>query len=126
MWAGRTGSDLADKILADDREGLAIIMETAAQEAGVEDIRFATQVNLYTRRLLDRMGLAEMERAIASANQGALNGGIDMAEALEIAGARLFDEVRNYVERQFSLHSWHSSEQLRANFREPCLFLPWG
>ena len=77
--SGRTGSDLADKLLVGDREGLAIAMETAAREAGLEQIQFATQITFFTRRLLDHMGLAEMERAIESANQGgSLNGGVDL------------------------------------------------
>ena len=117
--SGRTGSDLADKLLVGDREGLAIAMETAAREVGLEQIQFATQINFFTRRLLDLMGLAEMERAIESANQGGSpNGGADLVEALERARTHLFAEAKNYVERQFLLHSRYSSEQLRTNFLE--------
>ena len=110
------GNDLADMMLADDREGLAAAMEAAARDVGVGDIRFSTQVNFLTRRVLDRMGLADMERLIAQANRGEIFGGSAMADALEGARSRLFGQARNYVERQFELYGQFSSEQLRTDF----------
>ena len=110
------GNDLADMMLADDREGLAAAMETAARDVGVSDIRFSTQVNFLTRRVLDRMGLADMERLIAQANRGEILGGSAMVDTLEGARSRLFGQARNYVERQFELYGQFSSEQLRTDF----------
>ncbi|MBM08443.1 MAG: VWA containing CoxE family protein [Magnetovibrio sp.] len=111
-----TGSDLADKVLAHDRTGLIVLMEVAARQAGIEDIQFVTQVSLFTRRLLDLMGLAEMEGVISSANRELLAGGKALAATLEIERIRLYATARDYVERQFFLHSRYSSEQLRNKF----------
>ena len=60
-----TGNDLADMLLNNDREGLAAAMEDASRKAGIRNIRFRTQVNFMARRMVDQMGLAELERLIA-------------------------------------------------------------
>ena len=54
---GGGGGSLSQMLLDDDRAALAAAMEKAAREAGIENIRFFTQKNLYARRILDRMGL---------------------------------------------------------------------
>ena len=74
------------------------------------------QVNFLTRRVLDRMGLADMERLIAQANRAETFGGSAMADALEGARRRLFGQARNSVERQVELYGQLSSEQLRTDF----------
>ena len=44
-------------LLDGDQAALAAAMEQAAAEAGLSNIALFTQVNLYTRRILERMGL---------------------------------------------------------------------
>jgi len=58
------GSSLSQMLTDDDRVGLSTAMEEAARESGVQNIRFFTQRNLYARRILDRMGLRQVERDI--------------------------------------------------------------
>ena len=57
-----------------------ITLEKAAREAGVENIRFFTQKNLYARRILDRMGLRGLERDLEAMRQ---TGEFDRAQVLE-------------------------------------------
>ena len=57
------------QMLADgDREALAQRMEQAARESGAMNIRYVTQRGLMVRRILDRMGLRELEAAIRTLN----------------------------------------------------------
>ena len=67
---GSGGSSLSQMLLDDDRTALATAMEEAARESGIQNIRFFTQKNLYARRILDRMGLRQVEREHRRAAQG--------------------------------------------------------
>lgn len=120
--ASETGNGLADMMLSGDREALAAAMEAAARDIGAGNIRFATQVSFMARRMLDRMGLREMERLIAAANRGELGGevggGAGLAPALESARRDLLAEARRFVERQFELYGRNASEELREQFLE--------
>src|ERR1700679_546228 len=66
---GSGGQQLGQLLESDDRAALAAEMEKAAREAGVENIRFFTQKNLYARRILDRMGLRGLERDLEAMRQ---------------------------------------------------------
>jgi hypothetical protein len=66
---GSGGQSLGQLLESDDRAALAAEMEKAAREAGVENIRFFTQKNLYARRILDRMGLRALERDMEAMRQ---------------------------------------------------------
>ena len=59
-----SGNALSPLLTEDNRAGLAAAMEAAARESGVENIRFFTQKNLYTRRILMAMGLRAVEDEI--------------------------------------------------------------
>lgn len=90
------GGQLARMILANDQAGLAAETEAAAAEAGLVNIRIFTQVNLYTRRILDRMGLAALEREIAAAEAA-------RAERLRAGRDRLREQVRGFVQQNLLL-----------------------
>ena len=113
-----TGNDLADMLLNDDREGLAAAMEDAGRAAGVGNIRFRTQVNFMARRMVDQMGLAELERLIAQVARGDIPGGDALATELEVQRSRLIEEGRAFVERQYELYGRFTGQQLREEFLE--------
>ena len=113
-----TGNDLADMLLNDDREGLAAAMEDAGRAAGVGNIRFRTQVNFMARRMVDQMGLAELERLIAQVARGDIPGGDALAAELEVQRSRLIEEGRAFVERQYELYGRFTGQQLREEFLE--------
>lgn len=104
-------SPLAQMLLAGDAAGLAQAMEQAAQRAGVAEIRLSTQRSRMTRRLLDAMGLAEIEQIIAAAKRRA--DGAALAERLETARKALAAEAQAYVERQHALYAAGSARALR-------------
>ena len=113
-----TGNDLADMLLNDDREGLAAAMEDAGRVAGVGNIRFRTQINFMARRMVDQMGLAELERLIAQVARGDIPGGDALAAELEVQRSRLIEEGRAFVERQYELYGRFAGQQLREEFLE--------
>jgi len=108
---------LAEMLLDGSEVEMAQAMEQAANEAGVANIRFSTQRGLFTRRILDRMGLRDLERLIASLNrQEGEAGSTEMAGRLEEGRGYLFEEVRQYIDRQFDLYARNAGEELREEF----------
>lgn len=109
--AAAEGSPLAQMLLAGDAAGIAVAMEEAAQRAGVAEIRLSTQRSRMTRRLLDEMGLAEIEQIIAQARRQAE--GRALAERLDARRKALVAEAQSFVERQHSLYAAGSARSLR-------------
>ncbi|CAN7542941.1 VWA domain-containing protein [Phenylobacterium sp. LjRoot164] len=108
---GSEESQLARMLLEGDASGLAQAMEEAAQRAQVSQIRLTTQRSRLTRRLLEEMGLAEIESIIANARK--LEGGGEAADRLEAGKRRLAQEAQRYVERQHELYASGSGKMLR-------------
>jgi len=108
---------LAELLLGGSETEMAQAMEQAANDAGVANIRFSTQRGLFTRRILDRMGLRDLERLIASLNrQEDDQVAVEMAERLEEGRSFMFEEVRQYIDRQFDLYARNAGEELREEF----------
>lgn len=105
------GSQLAQMLLSGDAAARAQAMEEAAQRAGVAEIRLSTQRSRMTRRLLEEMGIAEIEQIIAAAKRQAE--GRALAERLDGARKALVAEAQAYVERQHSLYAAGSARSLR-------------
>ena len=110
---GSSGQALGSLLENDDRASLAAAMEQAAREAGVENIRFFTQKNLYTRRILDRMGLRQVERDMEAMRQTGTPEGLGKAQFLDGKVDQLRDSVRDFVERQLVLFSKGETEKFR-------------
>jgi len=108
---GLAQSPLAQMLLKGDAAGLAQAMEEAARRAGVAEIRLSTQRSRLTRRLLDEMGLSEIEQIIASARRRADGQGV--ADRLDAAKKGLAALAQAYVERQHELYASGSGKQLR-------------
>lgn len=85
--------------LLDDPSTLAQQVEAAAQAVGLSDIVLFTQTGLYTRRILEQMGLDGLDASIAALRTA------DGAEAARLDAARsaLFGQVRLHVEQQLAL-----------------------
>ena len=113
-----TGNKLADMLLQNDREKLALSMEQAGREIGITNIRFPTQINFFARRLVDRMGLAELEQFISRINRKNMNADTKTSEALERERMRLIEEGRVFAQRQFEVFGRFAGKQLREEFLE--------
>jgi uncharacterized protein with von Willebrand factor type A (vWA) domain len=110
---GSGGQSLGKLLEGDDRAALAAEMETAAREAGVENIRFFTQKNLYARRILDRMGLRGLERDMEAMRQTGTPENLGRAQVLEGKVDQLRDAVRDFVERSLLLYARGETEKFR-------------
>ena len=107
------GGSFGEMLLNDDRVALATAVEQAAREAGLENIRFFTQRNLYARRVLDRMGLRGVERDIANLRRATTAAANAQADLLEERIERLRDQVRDLVERNLLLFARGETEKFR-------------
>jgi uncharacterized protein with von Willebrand factor type A (vWA) domain len=107
------GSELAQIILAGDSTALTQAMERAAQAAQVSEIRLSTQKSRLTRRLLDEMGVAEIEKIISQARRLEGEGGNALADRLEAGRKVVAAEAQRYVQRQHDLYAAESGRQLR-------------
>ena len=107
------GTALSQLLSDDNRAGLAAAMEAAARASGVENIRFFTQKNLYTRRILMAMGLRAVEDEIEALRCDGTAPGMEQAALLESRIARLRETVRDLVERNLLLFARGENEQYR-------------
>ena len=105
------GSPLAQALLTGDATAVQQSMEDAAERAQVGDIRLSTQRSRLTRRLLEEMGLEEIERIIANARKYPDESGL--VGKLEAGRKALFAEAQAYVARQHDLYAATSARELR-------------
>jgi uncharacterized protein with von Willebrand factor type A (vWA) domain len=107
---GGASSRLGQMLLDQDMAGLAAAMERAAEAAGATNITLFTQTNLFARRILDRMGLPELEREIAKLRG---EGNAELADRLAKARAALGEQARAYMERQLALFAAGTTREIR-------------
>ncbi|WP_068876239.1 MULTISPECIES: VWA domain-containing protein [unclassified Phenylobacterium] len=111
--AATESSPLAQAVLQGDAAQVQQSMEEAAARAGVADIRLTTQRSRLTRRLLEEMGLEEIERIIANARRMPNGEGEGLADRLDQARRDLFAQAQQYVARQHDLYAAGSARELR-------------
>jgi uncharacterized protein with von Willebrand factor type A (vWA) domain len=104
---------LADMLLSQDATGLAQAMEAAAVQARVGDIQLRAQRNLFIRRMLDGMGMRELEARIGAMRDSDEAANRMAAEELGERRAQLFRQANRYVERQARLHTGETARRLR-------------
>jgi uncharacterized protein len=105
------GSELAEALLRNDAPTLQQAMEAAAGRAGVAEIRLTTQRSRLTRRLLEEMGIEEIEAIIAQARRAGEGEGL--ADRLEAGSRALFEQAQAFVDRQHELYAAGSARTLR-------------
>ncbi len=108
-------SELARMLMDGDASALAQAMEEAADRAQVSQIRLSTQRSRLTRKLLEEMGLSEIERIIAAARKSEDARTEAAGLRLEAARKALSQEASRYVERQHELYAAESGKNLRED-----------
>ncbi|WP_339716484.1 VWA domain-containing protein [uncultured Sneathiella sp.] len=105
-------TSLLDLLEQNDRTELAMAMTAAANAANLRNIVLMTQRGLYTRRIMEGMGLDQVNKEISRRNkEGDTEGADRLNERLEL----LFDSVRDMVERQLALTSNGKAKQFRQD-----------
>ena len=110
-------SELAELLLAGDAARLRIAIDAAGRAAGIGDMKVFTQRGLYARRVLDQLGLPELQAEILTLEQAAPEAepGRATGIALKHAAGMLRDRVREYVEEQYLLYASANARELRES-----------
>ncbi len=92
-----------------------IAINAAGQQVNVQEIELFTQKGLYTRRVLDAMGLAELQQEIFTLTDSEAIPDHRLAQDLTRRRDWLRERVRDYVEHQFLLHADVTGRRLRES-----------
>ena len=106
-------SALGQLLLSGDKNELAISIAEAGRAVEVNQIVVFTQKGLYTRKIMDHMGLRELQDEIGELQGLGGNAQNNLAGRLKKARDLLRERVRDYVERQYFLHADETGKQLR-------------
>ncbi len=110
-------SELGKLLLTGNRMEIMVAMLEAGRAVEVSQIVVFTQKGLYTRKIMEAMGLQGLQDEVTALQDESRV--LARAPALELAGrlkaARdlLREQVRDHVEKQFLLHADESGRQLR-------------
>ena len=104
---------LAQMLLSGDQISLAQAMQAAAIRARSTDVRLNTQRNLMSRRILDEMGLRELEELIQRLREMGLPRDAALADRLAERREALFEESTRFVDRQMVLYASETGRRLR-------------
>ena len=106
-------SSLGALLMQDSKVELSLAVSTAGDAINVREIQIFTQKGLYTRRIMDQMGLAELNREIADLRDSPAVPARRLGQELRRRREWLREQVRDYVERQFLLHADVTGRRLR-------------
>lgn len=111
----RFASELANLVARGDRDELALAMRSAAALTGVTDIWAPTQKGIFSRQIMQRMGLGQMEQEMSQlARQKVLSPlEEDQLEQLRLLQQELFQKVKAFVESQLQIYGKSALKKLR-------------
>jgi uncharacterized protein len=92
-----------------------IAINAAGVQVKVHEIEMFTQKGVYTRRILDAMGIAELQQEIFTLTESTSIPDRRLAQDLGHRRDWLRERVRNYVEQQFLLHADVNGRRLRES-----------
>jgi uncharacterized protein with von Willebrand factor type A (vWA) domain len=90
-------------------------ISAAGQQVKVHEIELFTQKGVYTRRILEAMGHAELQQEIFTLTAGDAIADRRLAQDLRRRRDWLRERVRDYVEHQFLLHADVTGRRLRGS-----------
>ena len=99
-------NEAANGISGANRAELQMAVANAAREAGVENIRLFTQRGMFMRRILEIIGIEQLENEIREASD-------EDPARLNQTRAQLIEEVRAQVDRQLLLYTANAWPELR-------------
>ncbi len=107
---------IGQMILSGNMAGLAVAMSQAALSVDITGIQFFTQKGLYVRRLMQQMGLDDLNDFIRSLRMRGDEDSTRIADILEQGREDLSDRVRNFVERQYGLYAGSATEGMIEHY----------
>jgi len=106
-------SDLAKLLMTNSKVELTMAMANAGEAVNVREIQIFTQKGLYARRIMDEMGLADLNQEISNLRESGPIPARRLGQELKRRRDWLREQVRDYVERQFLLNADVSGKKLR-------------
>ena len=106
-------STLGKLLMANSRVELAQSMAEAGEAINVREIQIFTQKGLYARRIMDYMGLPDLNREISDLRTDSRVPARRLGQQLKKRRDFLREQVRDYVEQQFMLNADVSGKRLR-------------
>jgi len=106
-------SPLSQMLLTGNKSDLAVPIREAASAVDITGIRFFTQKGLYINRILTHMGLTELNSDIRRIDGDNDFLSSQIAEKLKEARGALLGDIRDFVEKQFSLYSGLATEEIK-------------
>jgi uncharacterized protein with von Willebrand factor type A (vWA) domain len=106
-------SELGKLLLEGRRSDIMIQIAEAGRKVDVNQIVVFTQKGLYTRKIMDAMGLKVLQEEIGELQTQPGKPEQRLAGKLKSAREQLREQVRDHVERQFFLHADETGKQLR-------------
>lgn len=106
-------SELGKLLMSANRNAILVAMVEAGREVELNQIVVFTQKGLYTRKIMDAMGLKGLQDEISQLQADGGKPRIHLAGQLKKARDLLREQVRDYVEKQFFLHADEKGKQLR-------------
>ena len=108
--------DLMSLLQSGDETAISVALEKAAQQAGLDDIRFSTQVAYFSQQMVKAMGGDGMQKELLDALSGRTPE--DDARATDIMAARkdLTMRAREKAEQAFDIFGAGETEQFRDDF----------
>ena len=90
-------------------------MASAAETVKLKEIQVFTQKGLYTRKIMEAMGLNDLSREITGLRQSRSIPDRRLGQELKNRREWLREQVRDYVEQQFLLHADATGRRLRED-----------
>lgn len=105
-----SAEDLVQMLESGDQAALQMALAEAARQVQLNRIRLFTQRGMYVRRMMEFMGLNELQDEIERREDSGEQG---RADALRGLRDQLRADVRDYVEKQLEIFTANSGRQLR-------------
>jgi len=106
-------SKLAQLLMTNSKVELTMAMAAAGEAVNVRDIQIFTQKGLFSRRIMDEMGLADLNQEISQLREAGAVPARRLGQELKRRREWLREQARDYVERQFLLNADVSGKKLR-------------
>lgn len=106
-------SELGELLMSGDASRLSMAIANAARETKLEEIKVFTQKGLFTRRIMEAMGLSGLQQELEQLGDSSELPDRRLGSELKRRRDGLREQIRDHVERQFLLHADARGDRLR-------------
>ena len=110
----QVNSELAHQLLENNQSEIQLSISKAAEKAELKEIKYFTQRAVFSRKILEIMGVGALEEELSLLGQfNDKELPSDLEQRLRFQLTNLREKVSDYVQQQFLLHGDVTGEQLR-------------